>query len=309
MRIVSWETREEWLELRRAGIGGSDIGAIMGLSPYSDAFQVWADKMGMNEQSDNPAMARGRALEAGVARLFAEEKHCELRDAPQELIIDEHLPICQGSVDRWWDPDAIVEIKTTSWRNAHHWEDGEVPPHYEAQLRWYMMIAERPVGYLVCLVGGEEVVIVRFERDAIFEDAMRAEAETFWQRYVIPHEPPPPGSSPRATEVLGRLWKPPYQDTIEVDEATLALVRKRHEAKAAADETKAKLDEIDNGLKLAIADHEVATYHGTTLYTWRNTTRSGLDTKKLLADHPELEEQYKTTTSYRRLDVKKGIEE
>ena len=39
-------THDEWLALRRTGIGGSDAGAIMGVSPYKGAFSVWADKHG-----------------------------------------------------------------------------------------------------------------------------------------------------------------------------------------------------------------------------------------------------------------------
>ena len=35
---------EEWLELRKMGIGGSDAGAICGLAPYSSAIHVYQDK-------------------------------------------------------------------------------------------------------------------------------------------------------------------------------------------------------------------------------------------------------------------------
>ena len=47
---MSFETietanRSEWLEARRAGIGASDIAAIMGISPWSTPFQIWASKV------------------------------------------------------------------------------------------------------------------------------------------------------------------------------------------------------------------------------------------------------------------------
>lgn len=42
-------TREEWLEERKTGIGGSDASAIVGLNPYSDNIKLWESKL--KEQS------------------------------------------------------------------------------------------------------------------------------------------------------------------------------------------------------------------------------------------------------------------
>ena len=68
-------SHEEWLELRKKGIGGSDAGAIVGVNPYSSAFQVYCDKKGlMPETEDNEAMRQGRDLEAYVARRFEEKE-------------------------------------------------------------------------------------------------------------------------------------------------------------------------------------------------------------------------------------------
>ena len=67
-------TREEWLKLRRTGIGGSDAGAICGLNPYSSPMTVYRDKTGdYLEDEDNESMRQGRDLEDYVARRFCEE--------------------------------------------------------------------------------------------------------------------------------------------------------------------------------------------------------------------------------------------
>ena len=36
--------RDEWLKLRKEGIGGSDAGAICGLNPYASPMSVYQDK-------------------------------------------------------------------------------------------------------------------------------------------------------------------------------------------------------------------------------------------------------------------------
>lgn len=40
-------SREDWLKVRKTGIGGSDAGAVCGLNPYSSAMKVFRDKTWM----------------------------------------------------------------------------------------------------------------------------------------------------------------------------------------------------------------------------------------------------------------------
>lgn len=39
-------TKEEWRERRKAGIGGSDVGIILGMSKYMSAFELFYNKIG-----------------------------------------------------------------------------------------------------------------------------------------------------------------------------------------------------------------------------------------------------------------------
>ena len=38
--------KSEWLKWRRKGIGGSDAGAVLGISPYKTARDVYYEKLG-----------------------------------------------------------------------------------------------------------------------------------------------------------------------------------------------------------------------------------------------------------------------
>ena len=40
-------TREQWLNYRRLGIGGSDCAAIMGFSPFCTKRDLYYDKIGL----------------------------------------------------------------------------------------------------------------------------------------------------------------------------------------------------------------------------------------------------------------------
>ena len=68
------ETREEWLENRMKGIGGSDAGAIVGVNPWKSPYTLWCEKTGkITNDIDNEVMRQGRDLEQYVAERFCEE--------------------------------------------------------------------------------------------------------------------------------------------------------------------------------------------------------------------------------------------
>jgi putative phage-type endonuclease/ribA/ribD-fused uncharacterized protein len=135
---------KEWHDQRAKGIGGSDIGAILGQSPFSTRDDIFKSKTGQTipeEKTDNGALFRGDAWEAHIARRFAQENpsfrfvHC--KDSWKNTVRPHQLGNLDGLVfDDMSDvPAAIVEIKTSS--APYSWENG-VPAYYRAQVLWYM---------------------------------------------------------------------------------------------------------------------------------------------------------------------------
>ena len=62
---VSKMSREEWLALRKTGIGGSDAGAVCGLNPYSSPMKVFWDKTtDKTEEQDSEAVRIGHDLDS-----------------------------------------------------------------------------------------------------------------------------------------------------------------------------------------------------------------------------------------------------
>lgn len=108
-------SRDEWLEARKMGIGGSDAGAILGLNPYSSPTRVFLDKTGQAEpQADNYAMKIGRDLEDYVARLFTEETGKKVRRR-NAMLINDSYPFAVANVDREVVGEkSLLECKTTS---------------------------------------------------------------------------------------------------------------------------------------------------------------------------------------------------
>lgn len=79
--IVDTDTlsREDWLTYRRLGIGGSDVAAIMGISPFATIRDLYYDKVGIqplieeDEESNWVAKEVGHRLEDLVAEIFSKK--------------------------------------------------------------------------------------------------------------------------------------------------------------------------------------------------------------------------------------------
>lgn len=130
----------EWLEQRRQGIGGSDIGVVLNESPYKSQYSLYVDKL--TPQHATPAtglMRIGQILEPAIIELL-KENHLNLS------IHTGNLTFASLEDDRFRaNPDAIaenefgdmfiIEIKYTT----KYWGK-ELPEHYRLQVLWYMYV-------------------------------------------------------------------------------------------------------------------------------------------------------------------------
>lgn len=66
--------REEWLHCRKRGIGGSDVAAILGISKWKSAVDLWLDKTNQSNEleEENEAMQWGNIMEPVIRNHFAE---------------------------------------------------------------------------------------------------------------------------------------------------------------------------------------------------------------------------------------------
>ena len=116
---------EEWLRLRKTGLGGSDAGAICGLNPYASPMSVYKDKTSDGvDGEDSESMRQGRDLEDYVARRFMEATGLKVRRSNQMYRSREH-PFMIADVDRLvTGKDAGLECKTASAYSSDKWKDG-----------------------------------------------------------------------------------------------------------------------------------------------------------------------------------------
>ena len=195
-------SRDEWLAYRRKGIGGSDASAVLGISPFRTARDLYFDKLNIVTADDGGnwvAMEMGNLLEDLVARIFAKKTGLRIF---QRKVMYQHprYPWMLADLDYLVEqPDgtlAILEIKTTNYNARDKWEyNGEeiVPAYYEAQGRHYMAVVNLNRVYFCCLYGNseDEVIIRCIDRDMAYEQELIALEDYFWHDNVLAKNPPP----------------------------------------------------------------------------------------------------------------------
>ena len=295
---------QEWLNLRKTGIGGSDAGAVCGLNPYSSAMKVFRDKISDTvEETDNEAMRIGQDLEEYVAKRFTEATGLKVRKSNFMYRSKEH-PYMLADVDRLVvGEDAGLECKTASAYSADKWADGNIPLHYVMQCYHYMAVTGKRTWYLAAVILGKEFVYHKLEWDnELIQHLIAVEGE-FWKEHVVKRVIPTPDGSRACDEVIESYFpKAKKKDAITLvgfDEK----LKRREEILGFISELQEEQKQIEQEVKMFMQEHELA---GSDCYqvSWKNIDSTKLDTKRIKAEQPQIYEEYGKVSHYRRFEVK-----
>lgn len=296
--------REEWLRLRKTGIGGSDAGALCGLNPYSSPMKVFYDKTADEiEETDNEAIRIGHDLEDYVAKRFTKATGLKVRRSNYMYRSVEH-PFMIADVDRLViGEDAGLECKTASAYNADKWKDGDIPLPYIMQCYHYMAVLNKKTWYIAAVILGREFTC----RKLVWDDDLVAgliEAEkNFWEEHIISGRLPDPDGSKICDEVLNRYFhtadKPELLKLAGFDEK----LDRREKIAAEIEKLQEEQKRIEQEVKMFMKDHECAASERYRI-TWSNVCSSRLDAKRIKEEHPEIYRNYMQTSSYRRFQVR-----
>lgn len=274
--------RTDFLARRKAGIGGSDIAAIIGISPWRTPRDIYLDKKGLTEpEPETDAMYWGSTLEDIVAREYAKRSGRRIERCNQMFTHPEH-PFLVGNVDRvvWSEDgkrpvvggklitDRILECKTASQYAAQDWgEPGtdEIPEYYKAQVQWYMGITGARVCDVAVLIGNRDFRMYTVERDEAVISYLFQEGITFWREYIEKDVMPPA----RTLEDVESVCRGEAKARKFADDLTIEAVQRYAELDKQAKEIKAEQDKLKVQICDAIGDAvELVAPDSTKLCSW-----------------------------------------
>ena len=194
--------RDQWLEVRKGGIGSSDAAAAVGLHPYKSQLQLWMEKTGrdgglpvVDPNDDQSPMYWGTLLEPIVAAHYTKRTGHRVRRVNAVLQHPEH-PWMRANLDREvvGAPDVqILECKTAGIHGSRLWREG-VPEYVQLQVMHQLAVTGKQAADVAVLIGGQELQVFRIERDAAMIAQLIALERQFWWYVEQDKEPPADGS-------------------------------------------------------------------------------------------------------------------
>lgn len=204
----------EWDAERTTRLGGSEIAAVLGLSPWASEYSLWWRKAGkLAPIPDRPELRWGRLLEPAVAKVWAEH-HPDRRmlrtgtwvhhRRDWQLANPDRLVIGGGGYE-------LLEIKTA--HDDFGWGQpgtDAVPPYYLTQARWYLSVFGAKRCYFAVLFGGTDYQEYVVEQDPDDEALLLDKGWTFIAS--LRHNTPPPIDGHDATYITVRELHPEIGD-------------------------------------------------------------------------------------------------
>lgn len=310
----------EFLAQRRAYIGGTDIAAITGVSPWASPLSVYLDKTAPEqaERADSLPMRRGLALERFIADEFERAYPRTVCYHPRPVVRTDWGFPAGASVDRFIaqvehprTPIAVLECKTAfGFASAKQWSEAEadLPDSYYVQVQWYLAVTGLELAYGAADTGREKLTVVPIEADPVVQERLIAAGREFWQRHVERGVPPAPTGTDADGEALARLWPdtiPEPAATIE-DELAEVILSDYLAHSFKAKEHASEAERAKQQLQALMGEHESAIV-GKWRLTWKRQSRTTVDTKRLKAERPDIAAAYSRTTESRVFGVPREI--
>lgn len=289
--------RKQWLAERKQGVGGSEIGAIMGVNPWRTILDVYLDKTSdAPPQEPNNAMRRGLALEDTVVQMVSEMnpewdilKGSIIYRHPDEkhLFANPDRIIMSGARGR-----GVLEVKCPGVWSYEKMKREGVDESYLLQLQHYLYVCNAQWGVFAIFSAEkwEPPLLVFVERDELVIDRIRDAAHNFWFNHVIPRIPPVMALP--AAPIPAKEWSGTVVDL--PGEALSIAVSQIVQARDVRDEAEALYKQGVADLKAQLPDKGAYRIGRCTVH-WTEVTRAGgLDEKALQAAHPEIDlKQYR----------------
>ncbi|WP_081410071.1 YqaJ viral recombinase family nuclease [Acinetobacter indicus] len=297
---------QQWLEVRKQGIGSSDAATACGLNPHMSMLELWMIKTGrvqqniQDESSGHAPLYWGKQLEPLVAEYYSMQTNNKVRRVnavlqhpdPDKAFMLANLDYAVvGS-----DEVQILECKTAGEYGSKLWRDG-VPLYVLCQVQHQLAVTGKQAAHICVLLCGHETRIFKVTRnEALIQQIIHAE-RYFWE-CVQRDMPPAADASESAAQALQQLY-PEHQPLTVEDLSQLEFANQLFdqliEEKNQIEQHQTQFDELKHQIQALMKDAERATFANGSV-TWKKSKDSfSLDSKALLKLHPEMLEQFPLT--------------
>lgn len=294
-------SRDQWLTVRKGGIGSSDAAAAVGLNPYTSRLTLWLEKTGRDgnlpktdPNDETSPMYWGTLLEHIVASHYSKRTGHKVRRINAVL---------QHPTESWMlanldrevlgAPDVqILECKTAGFQGSFLWREG-VPEYIQCQIHHQLAVTGKQAADVAVLICGQDLQIHRIERDEGMIARLVELERQFW-RYVETDTAPPADGSDSADVALRCLYPQDTGQTLDLSDdlemsatfSDLLAVREVLTSNVLLE------SQLKQRIQQRMGDATKVVFETGDVSWKRSKDGSGLDVAKLLKDQPELLQSY-----------------
>lgn len=293
--------RDQWLTVRKGGIGSSDAASAVGLNPYKSQLELWMEKTGrdaglpkVDPKDQSSPMYWGTLLESIVAAHYTMRSGHKVRRI-NAVLQHPTEPWMLANLDREviGTPEVqILECKTAGINGARLWKEG-VPEYIQLQVMHQLAVTGKQTADVAVLICGQDLQIHRIERDEAMITRLVKLERQFW-RYVETDTAPPADGSDSADVALRCLYPQDSGTTLDLSQdiemsaafSDLLSVREVLTTNVLLEaQLKQRIQQrMGDATKVVFETGDV---------TWkRSKDGTGLDVVTMLKDQPELSQRY-----------------
>ncbi len=252
--------------IRTGFVGGSDVAAVIGVSPWKTPYALFEEKIGAavedsTHEDRKKVLRRGKRLEPVVMEMLQEEHDLNIGER-NAIHIDPEYEWMRAEIDFEYFFDEGLgrdllevgngDVKTVSSYARSGWgEEGsdEVPSYYAAQFLWGQMITGRSITMVAALFDATDLRIYYVPRNEELIAFLRTAAINFWTNHVLTGVAPPIRTAEDAARVVAKF----DGLTVQADDTTRKALDRLKGIKAAEKRLEAKREEYEFAVKKAFA--------------------------------------------------------
>ena len=240
----------EQREARRSSLGASEIAAVAGIDPFRGAWDVWAEKMGLDIAEPVAGSDMGHLFERPLLEYYSRQTGIALT-YPQTM--RNPLETWMSATPDGLADDRVVQVKVVGKDMAFKWDNG-VPEYVVCQVQWEMIVTRRPLATVVACVGGTDYRARDVPADRELQKTLYAIGRDFWFDHVLSGVPPDPDASEECRKTIAARSRKHLAERIPASQELIALAYQYKQLGTSITSLQEEREAIGNTLRLAIGE-------------------------------------------------------
>lgn len=298
--IVKPADHDGWLAERMKGIGSSDAGTLMGISPFSTPLKLWRQRMGIDPPTpESESMRNGHYLEPAVAEYFAGATGSVIDYSSEGdwMAVNNEKDYLRVSPDRLFWPEGaehrmdnrlILEIKSTS----KYVDPDSLPLYWVCQVQYQMGVMGVPIAAIAWITSNPRLQMghtwIRF--NPAFFKKLTEVIDKFWNENIIKRIEP----EPITEEDMMLKWPTSVTDrNVTAEPADVNNCREYLRLTKEKEDLEVQLSAVTALIKKKIGDGEFLvspdpeTGHPVTIARFKSVNETVFDEKRFENEQPE----------------------